>query len=572
MIGAGALGCEYIKNFGLMGISCENGKITITDNDNIALSNLNRQFLFHRNDIKGNNSKSFIAKREALKINKKMNIKDYQLLVNDNTRDIFNDEFIENQNILISAVDNLSARKFIDNLCTFYNKIFIDSGTEGTKANCDIYYPNKSICLNDLNFNIKKQIPMCTLKDFPTKIEHCIEYAKIIFTELFYQYIKDIKLIIEDINLFNNILKEINDLNQLFLIIEIYKNLLYIIQNPSQYLIIKFAIFIFIYYFDYNINKLLLEKKIELLNNKIIKKPSPLKINLKDVNTSLYFESFYNIICTIINYNYKLKEDQLKIIIEKEKIIIKENYNKKELIDNFKEDFLNKIEKNMNNIKEKIKLINPIIFEKDNDNNYHINFILSFSNLRANNYNINNCNFLKAKEISGNIIPAIASTTATITGLSCLQIYTLLQTNELKLFRNCDLNLAICQFDLYIPEEKRFIKDIPKTEKSLEKKVIPNEYTVWDKIDIYGPNITIKNLIDDFKKKYDVDIEFINYNNDILASPEYGEEDNDKTIEELIKEKFKKDLQKSKFIKLEITGSLGDADINTPTIRYILKK
>ena len=127
MVGAGALGCEYIKNFGLMGISCKNGKITITDNDKISLSNLNRQFLFHKNDVKENSSKSFCVKREALKINKDMNIQDYQLLINDDTRDIFNDEFIEKQNILISAVDNLSARKYIDDLSTFFNKIYINA-------------------------------------------------------------------------------------------------------------------------------------------------------------------------------------------------------------------------------------------------------------------------------------------------------------------------------------------------------------------------------------------------------------------------------------------------------------
>ena len=71
-----------------------------------------------------------------------------------------------------------------------------------------------------------------------------------------------------------------------------------------------------------------------------------------------------------------------------------------------------------------------INFEKDNDENYHINFILSFSNLRASNYNIEKTEFLNAKEIAGNIIPAIASTTAAITGITCLQIYTLLQTDK----------------------------------------------------------------------------------------------------------------------------------------------
>lgn len=108
-----------------------------------------------------------------------MKIKDYQLLINEETRNIFDDDFMEKQNVIISDVDNVDARKYIDNLYTFYNKILLDSGSEGTKVNSDIYYPNKSTCLNDYPFIVKKQIPMCTLKDFPTKIEHCIEFSKI---------------------------------------------------------------------------------------------------------------------------------------------------------------------------------------------------------------------------------------------------------------------------------------------------------------------------------------------------------------------------------------------------------
>ena len=572
MIGAGALGCENIKNFGLMGISCKNGIITITDNDNIALSNLNRQFLFHKNDVKENTSKSFCAKREAMKINKDMNIKDYQLLVDDNSRDIFNDEFFEKQNIIISAVDNIKGRKFIDNLCTFYNKILIDSGTEGTRANSDIYYPNKSICLNDSDFIIKKQIPMCTLKNFPTQIEHCIEFSKIIFTELFIKYIEDFKILIDDKNLIITVLEEINDINELYFVIEIYINIFYIIENPSQYSIIKFAIYIYIYYFEYNINKLIEEKKDEFVNNPLNKKPSPLKINLDDNNTILYFESFYFILSNIINFNHRLDLGEIKKTLEKEKIYINDTkLNKEKLLIKFKNEILTKIDKNINNIKEKIKLMKEIIFEKDNDENYHINFILSFSNLRANNYGIENCSFLKAKETAGNIIPAIASTTAAITGICCLQIYTLLQTDNLDLFRNSAFNLATSQFDLFIPEEKRYISDSPKTENSIEKKVIPKEYTVWDKIDIYGPNKTIKNIIDDFKEKYEVDIDYINYKDKTLASPIDEEDDFDKTIEELIKEKSGENLKNNKYIKIEISGSKGDAEISTPSIRYILK-
>jgi ubiquitin-activating enzyme E1 len=43
MVGAGALGCEFIKAFSLMGVGCsEDGSVAVTDNDNIEVSNLNR--------------------------------------------------------------------------------------------------------------------------------------------------------------------------------------------------------------------------------------------------------------------------------------------------------------------------------------------------------------------------------------------------------------------------------------------------------------------------------------------------------------------------------------------------
>ena len=46
MVGCGAIGCEMMKNFALLGVSSGDGSITITDNDLIEKSNLNRQFLF----------------------------------------------------------------------------------------------------------------------------------------------------------------------------------------------------------------------------------------------------------------------------------------------------------------------------------------------------------------------------------------------------------------------------------------------------------------------------------------------------------------------------------------------
>lgn len=56
IIGAGALGCEFIKMFALMGASSQSGEVAVTDDDCIEISNLNRQFLFRREHVKANKS------------------------------------------------------------------------------------------------------------------------------------------------------------------------------------------------------------------------------------------------------------------------------------------------------------------------------------------------------------------------------------------------------------------------------------------------------------------------------------------------------------------------------------
>ena len=74
LAGAGALGCELLKNISLMGIGAKGhssnskGSVLIIDDDMVELSNLNRQFLFHKKDI--GQYKTFIAKKSADKINK----------------------------------------------------------------------------------------------------------------------------------------------------------------------------------------------------------------------------------------------------------------------------------------------------------------------------------------------------------------------------------------------------------------------------------------------------------------------------------------------------------------------
>lgn len=65
--------------------------------------------------------------------------------------------------------------------------------------------------------------------------------------------------------------------------------------------------------------------------------------------------------------------------------------------------------------------LSPIEFEKDLD--LHVEFVTSASNLRARNYGIQTADKHKTKFVAGKIVPAIATTTALVTGLVCLELY-----------------------------------------------------------------------------------------------------------------------------------------------------
>jgi ubiquitin-activating enzyme E1 len=180
VVGAGALGCEFLKNYALMGVGCgANGRLTVTDMDRIEISNLSRQFLFRQRNVGA--PKSVTAAAAAQAMNGDLKVVALEIAVGEDTENTFDDAFWENTTLVTNALDNLKARTYVDNRCIFFAKPLLESGTLGTKANTQVILPRLTECYSDSVDPPEESIPMCTLRNFPHAIEHCIEWARDLF-------------------------------------------------------------------------------------------------------------------------------------------------------------------------------------------------------------------------------------------------------------------------------------------------------------------------------------------------------------------------------------------------------
>jgi len=112
VIGAGGLGCPVLQYLVAVGV----GEIGIVDNDQVALSNLNRQILFHQEDI--GKDKAIIAAEKLAKQNNLIKIIAFQ----QNCNQHFALEHFPHYDIIIDATDNFATRYLINDACVLLKK------------------------------------------------------------------------------------------------------------------------------------------------------------------------------------------------------------------------------------------------------------------------------------------------------------------------------------------------------------------------------------------------------------------------------------------------------------------
>jgi len=217
------------------------------------------------------------------------------------------------------------------------------------------------------------------------------------------------------------------------------------------------------------------------------------------------------------------------------------------------------------------KKVNTTEFEKDDDKNFHIDYIAAVANLRARNYTIEEVPKHKVKMIAGKIIPAIATATAMIVGTVGFEIFKFIANKKPETFRNafCNLAVPIWVFSETLPPIKN--KDVEYDEVLMGPvKAVPTGWTKWDKVDIQGPK-TLEEIIAIVKERYAVNLTLLCVNDTVgLYQSNTSQEKLKLTPDQRFKELTGGDYNTgSRFIEIEISGeTLDGVDAILPPLRY----
>ena len=209
LVGAGAIGCEMLKNWAMIGLATgPKGKISVTDMDSIEKSNLNRQFLFRPKDVGSLKSDAAAAAVQAMNPDLKGHIVTLRDRVGQDTEEIFNEDFWSQLDGVTNALDNVDARTYVDRRCVFFRKPLLESGTLGTKGNTQVILPFKTESYSSSQDPPEQSFPMCTLRSFPNKIEHTIAWARELFEGYFIKPAETVNLYLSQPDYINTTLKQ----------------------------------------------------------------------------------------------------------------------------------------------------------------------------------------------------------------------------------------------------------------------------------------------------------------------------------------------------------------------------
>ncbi|KAF2072654.1 hypothetical protein CYY_006033 [Polysphondylium violaceum] len=395
VVGAGGIGCELLKNLILSGFI----NIEIIDLDTIDLSNLNRQFLFRKHHI--GMSKSKIAREAVLKYNPSANIVAHH---GDIKSQEFGPQYFKQFDLVMNALDNLSARRHVNRVCLSADVPLVESGTAGYLGQLTVIKKGDTECFECVPTEAPKQFAVCTIRSNPSAPIHCIVWAKMLFGRLF--GVADDSNAVTDMD--DNIVEGTEEQNN------IVRDLQLAVEKDKGY-----GQWVYHKVFYTDIDRLARMK--EMWKEK--KPPQPRL--LADIDQELDNNTAEHI-------NTAQLKDQ-KVWGFKENVRV----------------FLETLAQ----LKQRFEKDGALSWDKDDD--MALNFVVSASNIRSHIFGITTKSKFDVKSMAGNIIPAIATTNAVIGGLIVMNAINIIDGR----LKDCKSIFLIEQ-----PSNKRMllVSEIPK--------------------------------------------------------------------------------------------------------------
>eukprot|EP01062_Namystynia_karyoxenos_P069282 TRINITY_DN64806_c0_g1_i1.p1 TRINITY_DN64806_c0_g1~~TRINITY_DN64806_c0_g1_i1.p1 ORF type:complete len:1107 (+),score=439.16 TRINITY_DN64806_c0_g1_i1:154-3321(+) len=581
-VGAGALGCEFLKSYAMMGVGCSGeGSVVVTDMDSIEKSNLSRQFLFRPQDV--GRQKSECAAAAAKVMNPQLNIRSLNEKVAPETEHIFDDGFWERLDGVTNALDNVQARLYVDSRCVYFRRTLLESGTLGSKGNVQVVIPDLTESYGSSRDPPEKSIPICTLKNFPNAIEHTIQWARDQFQGFWTDIPRDVNSYLTDSTFLQALEREPG--TQMPTLEAVLAAT--VTERPSNFNdCVAWARKKFEELFVNTIKQVLHNLPLDMRTNSgdlfwsgPKRPPQPLVFDPADPTHALFVASAANLRA----YSFGIEQVQdvqgiarMAASVQLPEFVprkVKIQTDEKEKVD---EDPLNTPALSKEQIIAKLPpqgassaglRMHEVEFEKDDDANWHMDFITSCSNLRARNYKIPEADKTKTKLIAGKIIPAMVTTTALITGLVSFELLKAHQKDKkLEDYKNAFVNLAVpfmtlsepmrCPVNRFGPPEKPF------------------EWTLWSRFDIdKGKDITLQQLIDIFTKEHGLDVSMMSAGTCIIYSFFAPKAERMKRlgmpVSEVVKMVSKQEFGPTQnYIIMEISAEYDDEEVDTPSVRY----
>jgi len=207
--------------------------------------------------------------------------------------------------------------------------------------------------------------------------------------------------------------------------------------------------------------------------------------------------------------------------------------------------------------------IKAIDFEKDDELNWHIDYITAASNNRATNYSIELADKFKSKKIAGKIIPAIATTTALVSGLVGLELFKIINGEDnIEKYKCCFVNLALPFFG--------FSEPLPPK----KSKYNDTDWTLWDRFELSHMELpTIGHIVKYFEKEHKMEVQMLSYGVSMLYSffmpPAKQKARQQLSVKAAIEEITKAPLgDEVNYVVLEACCEQNEEDVDIPFIKF----